>query len=146
MPQNARHDPFPVNPRYHGIYSHGVETLPVTRMLHVSGQIGVSPDGELADGFTAQCEQALENVAAVLDSASMDYSNLVKLTFFLVRPSDMEDLVEVRKALLDGVRPAITTIFVAGLVSPDWLIEVEAVAAEKDPGLEPFRWRLASFR
>ena len=37
--------------------------------------------------------------------------------------------VEVRKELLDGVRPAITTLFVKGLVSPDWLIEVEAVAA-----------------
>ena len=40
----------------------------------------------------------------------------------------MGELVKVRKDLLDGVRPAITTIFVAGLVSPDWLVEVEATA------------------
>jgi hypothetical protein len=32
----------------------------------------------------------------------------------------MGTFVEVRKELLDGVRPAITTLFVAGLVSPDW--------------------------
>ena len=41
----------------------------------------------------------------------------------------MEALVAIRKAMLDGVRPAITTVFVAGLVSPDWLVEVEAVAS-----------------
>jgi enamine deaminase RidA (YjgF/YER057c/UK114 family) len=45
-----------------------------------------------------------------------------------VRREDMDALVEVRKEVLDGVRPAITTVFVAGLVSPDWLVEVEVVA------------------
>lgn len=40
----------------------------------------------------------------------------------------MDTLVEIRKEFLDGVRPAITTVFVAGLVSPDWLVEVEVVA------------------
>ena len=45
-----------------------------------------------------------------------------------MRREDMDALVEVRKEFLDGVRPAITTVFVAGLVSPDWLVEVEVVA------------------
>ena len=40
----------------------------------------------------------------------------------------LDKLVEVRKEFLEGVRPAITTVFVAGLVSPDWLVEVEVVA------------------
>ena len=52
----------------------------------------------------------------------------VKMSFFLTRREDMATLVEVRKEMLDGVRPAITTVFVAGLVSPDWLVEVEVVA------------------
>ena len=50
------------------------------------------------------------------------------MSFYLVRREDMGALVEVRKELLDGVRPAITTLFVAGLVSPDWLVEVDVVA------------------
>jgi len=45
-----------------------------------------------------------------------------------VRRDDMPALLAVRKELLDGVRPAITTVVVAGLVSPRWLVEVEAVA------------------
>ena len=50
------------------------------------------------------------------------------MTFFLVRREDMGALLEVRKAYVDGVRPAVTTVFVAGLVQPDWLVEIEAVA------------------
>jgi 2-iminobutanoate/2-iminopropanoate deaminase len=58
----------------------------------------------------------------------MTFADIVKMSFFLMRREDMDTLVEVRKEFLDGVRPAITTVFVAGLVSPDWLVEVEVVA------------------
>ena len=129
MSVSKRHDPFPVQPPYHGIYAHGVETRAGSRILHISGQVGVSPDGQLADGFDGQCRQAIANLEAVLKSADMTLNDIVKMSFFLVRREDMAGLVEVRKELLDGVRPAITTVFVAGLVSPDWLVEVEAIAA-----------------
>jgi enamine deaminase RidA (YjgF/YER057c/UK114 family) len=128
MPVSTRHDPFPVAAPYHGIYSHGVETRAGARMLHVSGQVGQPPEGELPPDFHGQCRQALRNVSAVLAAANMTLQDIVKMSFFLVRREDMSALVEVRKEMLDGVRPAITTVFVAGLVSPDWLVEVEVVA------------------
>ncbi|MEM7048567.1 MAG: RidA family protein [Acidobacteriota bacterium] len=129
MSVSIRHDPFPVGEPYHGIYAHGVETRAGARLLHISGQIGVAPDGSLARDFDGQCRQALANLEAVLGAADMELSNIVKMSFFLVRREDMEPLLEVRRDLLDGVRPAITTVYVAGLVSPDWLVEVEAIAA-----------------
>lgn len=132
MTVSMRHDPFPVATPYRGIYAHGVETGGSARMLHVSGQIGISPNGDLDDSFEGQCRQAIGNVEAVLQSASMQLSDIVKMSFFLVRREDMDSLVQVRKELLDGIRPAITTVFVAGLVSPDWLVEVEAFASAKD--------------
>jgi 2-iminobutanoate/2-iminopropanoate deaminase len=128
MPVSIRHDPFPVDPPYHGIYAHGVETRAGARTLHVSGQVGQTPEGHLSPDFRDQCRQALLNVSAVLNAADMTLTDIVKMSFFLVRREDMAALVEVRKELLDGVRPAITTVFVAGLVSPDWLVEVEVVA------------------
>jgi len=128
MNPSTRHDPFPVKDPYHGIYSHGVETRAGARLLHVSGQVGVAPDGTLATDFRGQCTQAIRNVEAVLHAANMQFADIVKMSFFLVRREDMAGLVEVRKQLLDGVRPAITTLYVAGLVAPDWLVEVEAVA------------------
>lgn len=128
MSVSVRHDPWPVSDPYHGIYSHGVETRAGARILHVSGQIGVAPDGTLAVDFSGQCRQAIANVQSVLHAANMRSSDIVKMSFFLTRREDMSALVAVRKELLDGVRPAVTTVFVAALVSPDWLVEVEAIA------------------
>ncbi|MBX2822689.1 MAG: RidA family protein [Rhodothermaceae bacterium] len=128
MSISFRHDPYPVQDPYHGIYAHGVETKAGARVLHISGQVGLSPEGVLPEDFKGQCRQAIMNLESVLKAANMEFTDIVKMSFFLVRREDMGELVDVRKEFLDGVRPAITTVFVAGLVSPDWLVEVEAVA------------------
>lgn len=128
MPVSKRHDPYPVNDPYHGIYAHGVESPAGVRTLYISGQVGEKEDGTFPKDFKSQCREALRNLRAVLQAADMDYSDIVKMSFFLVRRQDMDELVEVRKELLDGVRPAITTVYVAGLVGEDWLVEVEAIA------------------
>ncbi len=131
MSLSTRHDPFPVADPYHGIYAHGVETRAGARMLHISGQIPAAPDGHVPADFKGQCRQALTNLESVLHAADMTLSDLVKMSFFLVRREDMEALVEVRKERLDGVRPAVTTVYVAGLVAPEWLVEIEAVACAR---------------
>ena len=128
MSVSSRHDPFPVKDPYHGIYAHGVETRAGARMLHVSGQVGESPEGVLASDFAGQCRQALLNLESVLREARMSFPDIVKMSFFLVRREDLSALAAVRKEMLDGVRPAVTTLFVSGLVSPAWLVEIEAVA------------------
>ncbi len=129
MSAATRLNPFTVNERYAGIYAHGVEAPETTRTVYVSGQVGVSPEGHLPADFAGQCHQAISNVEAVLNEAGMGLSNIIKMSFYLVRREDMGGLVEVRKAMLDGVQPAITTVFVAGLVEPEWLVEVEAIAS-----------------
>jgi enamine deaminase RidA (YjgF/YER057c/UK114 family) len=128
MPVSSRHDPFPVKDPYHGIYAHGVETRAGARMLHVSGQVGESPEGVLASDFAGQCRQALLNLESVLREARMSFPDIVKMSFFLMRREDLSALDAVRKEMLVGVRPAVTTLFVSGLVSPAWLVEIEAVA------------------
>ena len=128
MSVSKRLDPFPVKEPYFGIYAHGVETPAAARTVYVSGQVGESPEGRLAADFVGQCRQAIRNVQSVLRAADMELSNIVKMSFYLVRREDMSGLIEVRKELLDGVRPAITTVYVAGLVGADWLVEVDAVA------------------
>jgi len=78
MSVSLRHDPFPVGAQYRGIYAHGVETRPGVRMLHVSGQVGQSPEGVLPSDFRGQCRQALLNVSAVLAAANMTLADIVK--------------------------------------------------------------------
>lgn len=124
-----RHNPFPVLKSYEAIYAHGVEVPPSARTIYVSGQIGVGSDGRLAEGgFEAQCRQAITNIEAVLSAAQMALDNIVKLTVFLTRREDLPLLRNIRASHL-AVAPAVTVIIVAGLHDPDWLVEIEAVAA-----------------
>ncbi len=111
-----------------GAYSHGVVCPGEGRWLHVSGQVGVLPDGTLADGFAAQVHAAWTNLAAVLQGAGMDVSHLVKVTTFITDAADLPALNPVRSAFLGEHRPASTLLVVQALARPQWLVEVEAVA------------------
>jgi enamine deaminase RidA (YjgF/YER057c/UK114 family) len=122
------HNPPTVAPPF-SRYSHGVEVPAGARWLHISGQIGVKPDGTLADGAEAQMEQAWRNIFAILEAAGMTRHDLVKTTVFLTVHADTALARGVRDRMLAGATPASTLIFVAGLARPDFLIEIEAIAA-----------------
>jgi enamine deaminase RidA (YjgF/YER057c/UK114 family) len=111
-------------------YSHGVEAPANARWLHISGQVGVKPDGSIAQGPEAQMEQAWRNLFALLEAAGMTRRDLIKVTAFLtVDAADVGLFRRVRDRLLEGAAPASTLILVAGLANPEWLVEIEATAA-----------------
>jgi len=126
---NKQHSPAGIAAPF-SRYSHGVEVAPGARWLTISGQVGVAPDGRLAEGAEAQMAQAWANIFAILESAGMDAGDLVKVTAFLTRREDLTAYREVRDRLLGAARPASSLLFVAGLASSDWLVEIEAVAAK----------------
>jgi enamine deaminase RidA (YjgF/YER057c/UK114 family) len=111
-------------------YSHAVEAAPGLRWLHLSGQVGVDPAGKTASGFEAQARQAFANLDALLRDAGMSWADVVKLTTFITDRANLATLRQVRDGALGEARPASTLLVVAGLASPDWLIEVELVAAK----------------
>lgn len=106
-------------------YHHGV-VVPARSCVHVSGQVGLSADGVLADGFEAQCRQAFANIETILAEAGGGLGNIVKLTGIL---RDREDAGAYR-SVRDSVMPRATasTVWIAGLIDPDWLVEIEAIA------------------
>ncbi len=114
-----------------GVYSHTVSVAPSARWVAVAGQVGVSARGVLATGIRRQAEQAFRNVLACLRENGMRKQDLVKLTVFLTDSRLITDYRAARARVLgDAVRPASTLLIVAGLASPDMLIEVEAWAAK----------------
>jgi len=124
-----RHNPSPVLPAYEAVYAHGVEVAAGSRTLFVSGQVGIDGDGRtVAGGFDAQCGQAIANVEAVLGAAGMALTDIVKVNIYLTRREDIPRLRAVRADRL-AVAPAVTMVLVAGLHDPEWLVEIEAVAA-----------------
>lgn len=118
---------------YDDIFSDGVETPSGMRWLHTAGQMAYRADGSVPETFAAQCEQALKNVVAVLEAARMTSGDIVKLTCFVVGPQDLELLYSARRRLLPQTAPAATAIFVQALGRPEFLVEIEAVAAAIDP-------------
>src|SRR5947207_13794662 len=66
-----------------GWYSQALEVSDAQRILFVSGQIPVTKDGEVPQGFGAQCRLASANVLAQLGAADMTPDNTVQVTTFL---------------------------------------------------------------
>jgi 2-iminobutanoate/2-iminopropanoate deaminase len=123
-----QYNPKPVAPPF-SRYSHGVEAPASAHWLYISGQVGVTPEGKVAQGAEAQIEQAWRNVLSVLEAAGMGPRDLVKVTTFLIDRADLPAARAIRDRMLEGAEPASTLLFVAGLASPDWQVEIEAVAA-----------------
>jgi enamine deaminase RidA (YjgF/YER057c/UK114 family) len=110
-------------------YSQAVEAAAGMRWLYISGQIGLTPEGKVVEGAEAQLEQAWRNILACLKEGGMEPQDLVKITVLLTRKEDIPVSRTVRERMIPGIAPASTLIVVAGLASPDYLIEIEAIAA-----------------
>lgn len=110
-------------------YVQAVETTAGSRVLHVSGQVGVDPGGNVVDGFDAQTRQAFANLKAHLAAADMAITDIVKVTVIVTDQANVAAFRKVRDELMEGHKTA-STLIVAGLVSPQMLVEIEAVAAK----------------
>ena len=113
-------------------YSHGVEHTAGARRLVISGQVGIRPDGTIADGLEAQLEAAWDNLLAVLRDAGMDIPDLVKTTIFVTVPGSVLTSRAVRERKLKGHAAASTYLQVAGLANPAFLAEIEGEAVKED--------------
>ena len=114
-----------------GLYSHGGLVKAGSDILYVAGQVGTNPDGTLPSSIAEQADQAFKNVIGVLEEKGMTASNIVKLNLYAVggQPG-MEEVRAARKRHMGDHRPTSTFVFVAALVEPKYLIEIEAVAAK----------------
>lgn len=115
---------------FRAIYAHACEFSGAGRLLFLSGQYGVARDGTLAADFAAQCEQAMDNVEALLAAAGMTKADLVKITYLVVRTGDLPSLGDIRRRRWASAEPpAVTAFAVAALARSEYLVEIEAVAA-----------------
>ena len=128
MAHTVSHNPASVHAPSSG-YSMGVELSQHRRLLFISGQVPEKPDGNVPEGFEAQCEQAWRNVIAVLATAGLGVEHLVKINTFLTDRSQVVANRAVRRKMLQGNEPA-STVMIAETVDGKWLLEIEAIAAE----------------
>ena len=115
-------------------YSQIVDVSAV-RMVFIAGQTALDRDGNVVgkNDFATQAEQVFENLGIALRASGCTAANLVKLTVFL---TDMDNLGKYREArnrffasVTPPSAPAVTLVEVSKLYGPDFLIEIEAIAA-----------------
>ena len=110
-------------------YSH-VASIAGGRLVWTSGQVGMTADSAVADGWEAQTRLAFANVGRALAAAGAGWGDVVKLTYFVVSTEELTTIRRVRDEFVDTTAPPTSSLVqVAGLFRPDLLIEVEAVAA-----------------
>lgn len=113
-----------------GSYSDAVEVQPNARWLFTAGTPGLALDGSLPSDITGQAELAWTHIVAMLARSGMTVKDLVKVTHYLLRASDIPAYVKVRSRFLGDARPASMLLIIPELVRPEFLLEVEAYAAK----------------
>jgi 2-iminobutanoate/2-iminopropanoate deaminase len=96
--------------------------------VFVAGQLGLKPGDSAVEGDIAtQTEQALRNLAAILEEAGSSMDKLVKTSVFLMDLGDFAAMNEVYARHVGDRPPARSTFQVSKLPSGA-LVEIEAVA------------------
>jgi 2-iminobutanoate/2-iminopropanoate deaminase len=97
-------------------------------MLFISGQVGKHPStGEIPGGVDQQAEQVMNNLAAILNEAGMDFSNVVKTTIFLKDLNDFTTVNGIYGARFTSDFPARETVEVSRLPL-DVKVEISMIA------------------
>ena len=110
-----------------GPYSQGVV---VNGLLFTAGQIALDPaTGQVVQGdVSAQTEQVMKNLAAVLSTVGASWKDVVKTTVFLHDMNEFPKVNEVYGRVLGDARPARSTVQVSALPR-GVLVEIEAIVA-----------------
>jgi enamine deaminase RidA (YjgF/YER057c/UK114 family) len=105
------------------------------RIIFIAGQTALDQKGDLVgkSDFAAQAAQVFRNLSTALQSVGCTASNLVKLTVFLRNMDNLSIYREARNHFFSTTAPpaapAVTLVEVSRLYGPDFMIEIEAIAA-----------------
>jgi 2-iminobutanoate/2-iminopropanoate deaminase len=117
-----------------GPYSHTALVQAGSELVFVSGQVGLRPDGSVPADFAEQVELTILNLRACLAAHGLGLDAVVKLGVFVVAGQDFHAVRAARERHFGAHRPTSTSLYVAQLASPQFLIEIEAIAAKRASG------------
>ena len=105
------------------------------RSVFVRGQVGQDLDSAVSVGIGdagAQAEQAMRNVAQLLEEAGARLEHICKITIYLTDPRHREPVYRTVGRWLRGVYPVSTGLIVSGLARAEWLVEIDVIAVIPD--------------
>lgn len=110
-------------------YSPGAEVPSRSRFVFASGQVGITRDGTIPPDCTGQAEIAFANIEAILAEAGMSLRDVVRLNAYVTGREHLQPYMQVRNRLFAEPYPASTLMIVSGFARPEFVVEIEAVAA-----------------
>jgi len=111
-----------------GHYADAVRVPADHDQILVSGTPGLAPDGSLPGDMTGQATQAWQNIQTTLSQVGASLSDIVSVRQWLTSAEDIRAYVEVRNKFITHKSAALLGV-IPGLVRPDFLVEIEVVAA-----------------
>jgi enamine deaminase RidA (YjgF/YER057c/UK114 family) len=99
--------------------------------VYLRGQIGQDLDTRESVGIgdvIAQTEQAMGNIALLLQESGSALQDIVKIVVYLTDVRYRDPVYQVMGRWLKGVFPVSTGVVVTALARPEWLVEIDAIA------------------
>ncbi|MDH6238070.1 RidA family protein [Cryobacterium sp. CG_9.6] len=111
-------------------FAQGTLVDPGRRLMFIGGQNGVDQRGRIVGADTlSQTRQALRNLLAVLAEVGATQENVAKMTVHLTESADLSEAYAASASEWGQHPTAVTVLRVAGLANPEFLVEIDAVAA-----------------
>lgn len=112
------------------VYSDSIEVRGDVRWLFSSGTPGLAINGDLPSDITGQAEIAWKHVIDLLEQVDMGLADLVTVTQYLTHAEDIPAYGKVRTRFLGELRPASMLLIIPQLFRPEFLVELEIIAAK----------------
>ena len=113
------------------MYSHVVTVSGAGRIVYIAGQLARDIDGACVGkgDMRAQLEQTFANLSRCLEAAGATWSDVVKTNTYVTDYDAFAKHADVRMRYFGIASPTSTTVVVSRLAGPDFMVEIEAVAA-----------------
>jgi len=103
--------------------------------IFVSGMPPVDAHGRTVEGdVTSQTRRVLDNIKAILEDAGASMPDIVRTTLFYTHREDYAAIDAVYREYFGGTAPSRSAVIVAGLVRPEWRVEIDAIASYPPAG------------
>jgi len=121
-------NPIDIHPPF-APYSHGVEVPPGQRLVFCSGQLGIAADKTIPPDCGGQTKLCFDNITAILREAGMGLEHIVRINAYVTGREHLAAYMAVRNGLFSAPLPASTLMVVSGFARPEFVVEIEAIAA-----------------
>jgi enamine deaminase RidA (YjgF/YER057c/UK114 family) len=112
-------------------YAHVVTVEGAKKLVFCAGQVAADVDGKVLppDNFEAQTKMVMKNLTNALAAGGAKLSDVTKVTIYICNPHDVPKARGILHDYFGGHPPGSTLCILRGLANPNFLLEIEAIAA-----------------